>query len=85
MFPERHGRAEPAGFLRIRNLVRSRGEFLRTAPAPQQHLDKPEARKAIIGGFEWNSITSFGGLPFDEVEISMRLIGAKVIPELRSW
>lgn len=85
MFPERHGRAEPAGFLRIRNPVRSRGALLRTAPAPQQILDKLESCKAIIGGFEWNSITSFGGLPFDEVENTMRLIGAKVFPELRNW
>ena len=52
---------------------------------PQQILDKLAARKAIIGDFEWNSITSFAGLPFDEVEGSMRLISEKVIPELKSW
>jgi len=52
---------------------------------PQQILDKLEKRRSIIGDFEWNSITSFAGLPFDEVERSIRLIGSKVIPELRSW
>jgi alkanesulfonate monooxygenase SsuD/methylene tetrahydromethanopterin reductase-like flavin-dependent oxidoreductase (luciferase family) len=52
---------------------------------PQQILDKLAARKEIIGEFEWNSITSFAGLPYAEVENSMRLIGSKVIPELRTW
>lgn len=52
---------------------------------PQQILDKLEARKAIIGDFEWNSITSYAGLPYAEVENSMRLLGEKVIPELKTW
>lgn len=52
---------------------------------PQQILDKLEARRAIIGDFEWNSITSYAGMPYDEVENSMRLLGEKVIPELRKW
>ena len=52
---------------------------------PQQILDKLQARKAVIGDFEWNSITSFAGLPYSEVEGSMRLLGEKVLPELRGW
>lgn len=52
---------------------------------PQQILDKLAARRDIIGHYEWSSIVSYGGMPFDQVEASMRLIGAKVIPELRTW
>ena len=28
---------------------------------------------------------SFGGLPFEEAEASMRLIGKEVLPEVKSW
>ena len=52
---------------------------------PQQILDTLAARREVIGHFEWNSIVSYGGLPFDAVERSMRLIGKEVLPELRSW
>ena len=52
---------------------------------PQQILDKLTARREIVGHFEWNSIVSYGGLPFDRVESSMRLIGKEVLPELKSW
>lgn len=52
---------------------------------PQQVLDKLAARRDVIGDYEWNSIVSYGGMPFDQVEGSMRLLGKKVLPELRSW
>ena len=52
---------------------------------PQQILDRLEARRAVIGHYEWNSIVSYGGLPFDEVEASMRLIGKEVLPVLKAW
>jgi hypothetical protein len=52
---------------------------------PQQILDKLDARRKVIGDFEWNSITSYAGLPYAEVERSMRLLGEKVIPELKTW
>jgi alkanesulfonate monooxygenase SsuD/methylene tetrahydromethanopterin reductase-like flavin-dependent oxidoreductase (luciferase family) len=52
---------------------------------PQQILDRLEKRRQVIGEYEWNSIVSFAGMPYDEVEKSMRLIGSKVLPELRSW
>lgn len=52
---------------------------------PQQVLDKLEARRSIIGDYEWNSIVSYGGMPFDLVEGSMRTIGKAVLPELRTW
>ena len=52
---------------------------------PQQILDKLSARRAIVGHYEWTSIVSYGGLPFDAVEKSMRLIGKEVLPELKKW
>ncbi len=52
---------------------------------PQQILDKLSARRALIGHYEWSSIVSYGGLPFDKVEQSMRLLGREVLPELRQW
>ena len=52
---------------------------------PQQVLDKLEARRSVIGDYEWNSIVSYGGMPFDQVEGSMRTIGKHVLPELRAW
>ena len=52
---------------------------------PQQILDKLEARRNVLGDFEWNMMLSYGGMPFDQVEKSMRLLGEKVLPEVKSW
>ena len=52
---------------------------------PDQILQKLDKRRNIVGDYEWNCTLSFGGLPYDSVEYSMKLIGEKVIPELRDW
>lgn len=52
---------------------------------PQQILDKLEARRSVLGDFEWNMMLSYAGMPFDEVEKSMRLLGKEVLPEVKSW
>jgi len=52
---------------------------------PQQIFDKLEARQRVIGEFEWNLVLSFGGIPFDVVEASTRLISQEVLPELKTW
>jgi len=52
---------------------------------PQQILDRLEKRKQQLGDYEWNSIVSFAGMPYADVEASMRLIGSKVLPEIRRW
>lgn len=52
---------------------------------PQQILEKLDARRRVCGHFEWSSICSYGGLPFKDVEASMRLIGKSVLPELKRW
>lgn len=52
---------------------------------PQQILDKLSKRREIIGDFEWISIGSFGGMPYDMVEDSLSLLSTKVMPELKTW
>jgi alkanesulfonate monooxygenase SsuD/methylene tetrahydromethanopterin reductase-like flavin-dependent oxidoreductase (luciferase family) len=52
---------------------------------PQQILDKLEARRNVLGDFEWNMMLSYSGMPFEEAEKSMRLIGKEVLPEVQSW
>jgi alkanesulfonate monooxygenase SsuD/methylene tetrahydromethanopterin reductase-like flavin-dependent oxidoreductase (luciferase family) len=52
---------------------------------PRQILEKLEARRSVLGDFEWNVCTSYGGLPFERVEASTRLLSKKVLPEVKSW
>ena len=52
---------------------------------PQQILDKLDKRRAVIGEYEWISIGSFGGMPYDMVNESLSLLSTKVMPELKSW
>lgn len=52
---------------------------------PQQILDRLEARRRIVGDFEVNICPSFAGLPYDEIEPSLRLFAKEVMPELRKW
>jgi alkanesulfonate monooxygenase SsuD/methylene tetrahydromethanopterin reductase-like flavin-dependent oxidoreductase (luciferase family) len=52
---------------------------------PQQILDKLERRRKALGDFELNIVTSFAGMPFDQVESSLRLFAKEVMPEIRTW
>ena len=52
---------------------------------PQQILDKLEKRCQAVGDFEWMVMLSYAGLPLEDVEKSMRLIGKEVLPEVKSW
>jgi len=52
---------------------------------PQQILDKLEKRQKILGDFEWTVMASYAGMPFEDVEASLRLLGKEVLPELKSW
>jgi hypothetical protein len=42
-------------------------------------------RRGLMGNFEWISIASFAGMPYDQVQKSMRLLGKEVLPEVRRW
>jgi alkanesulfonate monooxygenase SsuD/methylene tetrahydromethanopterin reductase-like flavin-dependent oxidoreductase (luciferase family) len=52
---------------------------------PQQIIDRCKERREILGDFELATCFRFGGLPFEQVEASMRLYAAEVLPELQSW
>ena len=56
-----------------------------TFGTPEQIVEKLRARRALIGDFELNMSTSYGGMPSDEVDASVRLFAAEVLPELRRW
>ena len=52
---------------------------------PEQILEKLRWRRGLIGDFELNMISSYGGMPVDEAERSLRLFAAEVLPELHRW
>jgi alkanesulfonate monooxygenase SsuD/methylene tetrahydromethanopterin reductase-like flavin-dependent oxidoreductase (luciferase family) len=58
---------------------------VQTWGTPEQILEKLRWRRDLLGGFELNMIVDYGGLPFEEVEQSLRLFAERVLPEVRSW
>lgn len=52
---------------------------------PDQILANLEARRELIGPFEFTTAFRFGGIPFEEAEASMRLFASEVLPVLKSW
>lgn len=52
---------------------------------PQQIFEKLETRQKDLGDFQLNGCFSFAGMPYDYCERSMKLYGARCIPELHNW
>jgi len=52
---------------------------------PEQIIRSLEERRALLGRFELNIIVSYGGMPQEEAERSLRLFAAEVLPELHRW
>jgi alkanesulfonate monooxygenase SsuD/methylene tetrahydromethanopterin reductase-like flavin-dependent oxidoreductase (luciferase family) len=52
---------------------------------PQQILDQIYNIREMAGPMNLNASFSYGGMPFDYAERSMRLFAEKVLPELHSW
>jgi len=52
---------------------------------PQQLLKKFRKRRDLIGDFELNMISNYGGMPPEIAEASIRLFAEEVLPELQSW
>lgn len=50
---------------------------------PDQILEKFRKRMEITGGYQQRFCCSFGGMPYDKVETSMRLLGREVLPQMR--
>jgi len=78
---------ESAKFLNDLGLDRAVDDYIAQQAwgTPQMILDKLEKRRSIVGDFEWISIASFGGMPYDKVEKSVKLLSKEVLPELKKW
>jgi alkanesulfonate monooxygenase SsuD/methylene tetrahydromethanopterin reductase-like flavin-dependent oxidoreductase (luciferase family) len=58
---------------------------VQTFGTPEQILEKLRWRRELLGDFELSFVVSYGGLPIPEVEKSLRLFAAEVLPELQRW
>ena len=52
---------------------------------PEQILRRLEKIRELAGPMHLNVSFSYGGMPFDYAERSMRLFGREVLPELHQW
>jgi alkanesulfonate monooxygenase SsuD/methylene tetrahydromethanopterin reductase-like flavin-dependent oxidoreductase (luciferase family) len=62
-------------------------DFVNLMPwgTPEQVIEKVHNMREMIGIAGFNPGFSYGGMPYDEAERSMRLFVDKVMPELKSW
>jgi alkanesulfonate monooxygenase SsuD/methylene tetrahydromethanopterin reductase-like flavin-dependent oxidoreductase (luciferase family) len=58
---------------------------VQTWGTPDQILEKLRWRRELLGDFELNLIVSYGGMPIEEVEGSLRLFAEEILPELHRW
>ncbi len=58
---------------------------VQTWGTPEQIVEKLRWRRGLLGDYELSCIVDYGGLPYDEVERSLRLFAAEVLPEVRAW
>ena len=81
------GYAQAASMLRSVGMDAARKAFVEAQDfgTPQQILDRIERRANVLGPIEISCCTSYGALPYADVEKSMRLFAKKVIPELKTW
>lgn len=53
-----------------------------TYGTPAEIVEKIRARRELVGDYHLNVVFSYGGLPFDKAEASMRRFASEVIPEV---
>ena len=58
---------------------------IQTWGTPLQILEKLEARRRLLGGFETLAIARYGGMSFDDASMSLRLFASRVLPEVHAW
>jgi alkanesulfonate monooxygenase SsuD/methylene tetrahydromethanopterin reductase-like flavin-dependent oxidoreductase (luciferase family) len=58
---------------------------IQTWGTPLQILEKLEARKRLLGGFETLVIARYGGMAVEDASLSLRLFAGKVLPEVHAW
>jgi alkanesulfonate monooxygenase SsuD/methylene tetrahydromethanopterin reductase-like flavin-dependent oxidoreductase (luciferase family) len=52
---------------------------------PEQILDKLRARRALLGPFELNLVSNYGGMPLEVAQQSVELFARECVPELEKW
>jgi hypothetical protein len=52
---------------------------------PDQILANLEARRELIGPFEYTTSFRYGGIPYEEATASMQLFASEVLPVVQSW
>ncbi|MCZ6782912.1 MAG: LLM class flavin-dependent oxidoreductase [Proteobacteria bacterium] len=58
---------------------------VQTWGTPEMILEKLRRRRELLGDFELNLVSSYGGMPSEDVEKSVRLFAREVLPELHRW
>jgi alkanesulfonate monooxygenase SsuD/methylene tetrahydromethanopterin reductase-like flavin-dependent oxidoreductase (luciferase family) len=58
---------------------------VQTWGTPDAILEKLRARRELLGAFELDLISYYGGMPVEVAERSIRLFAEKVLPELHRW
>ncbi|MGF1599762.1 MAG: LLM class flavin-dependent oxidoreductase [Acidimicrobiales bacterium] len=52
---------------------------------PDRILATLEARRELIGPFEYTTAFRYGGIPFTEAKASMELFASEVLPVIKTW
>jgi len=58
---------------------------VQAAGTPAQIVERLERRRDVVGDFDLNICTLFGGIDPEQSEAGMRLFAAEVLPELHAW
>ena len=58
---------------------------VQTWGTPEMILEKLRWRRELLGDYELNMVSYYGGMPFEVAEKSLRLFAEKVLPELHRW
>lgn len=81
------GYAQAAEAMKAMGLEKAASAFVEAQDwgTPQQILEKIAHRREVLGDIDVSSCFSYGGMPFADVEKSMRTFAKKVLPEVHSW
>jgi alkanesulfonate monooxygenase SsuD/methylene tetrahydromethanopterin reductase-like flavin-dependent oxidoreductase (luciferase family) len=52
---------------------------------PERLIEQLRARRELIGDFELNLISYYGGMSVDEADASLTLFAREVLPEIQRW
>ena len=58
---------------------------VQTFGTPEQILEKLRWRRELMGDFELNMVSYYGGMGLDVAEKSLKLFSKEVLPELQGW